>query len=64
MNAGLTKRQFIEEAIDHLISLLDAMDGDPDFESDSDREADPGDMDYPGFLWGGSEDGGPAHSGR
>lgn len=64
MNAGRNRRRVIEETIDHLISLLDAMDGDPDFESDSDREDDPSDRDYPGFLWGGGEDGGPAHSGR
>ncbi len=47
----------IENEIERLLSILDAMDGDPDVEDDSVE------LDLPGFIWGGGEDGGPAHSG-
>lgn len=50
-----TVRRSIEEEIERLIALLDAFDGDADTEE--------GDLDLPGFIWGGNEDGGPAHSG-
>lgn len=50
-----TTRQSIEDEIERLIALLDAADGDPDLE--------PGELDPPGFIWGGGEDGGTALSG-
>lgn len=52
---GPTMHQAIEAEIERLIALLDATDGDPDLEPD--------DLDPPGFIWGGGEDGGPALSG-
>jgi hypothetical protein len=57
-----TTRRSIEDEIDRLIALLDAMDGDPDLEGDE-REIDPAEIDSPDFIWGGGESGGPAHSG-
>lgn len=48
-------RQSIEVEIERLIALLDATDGDSDLELD--------DLDPPGFIWGGGEDGGPSVSG-
>jgi hypothetical protein len=57
-------RRDIEDQIERLLSILDAMDGDADLEADADREDDSADYDSPGFVWGGSEEGGPAHSGR
>ncbi|SFJ58255.1 hypothetical protein [Aerobium aerolatum] len=50
-------RHDIENAIERLLSILDTLDDDPD------REDDPAELDLPGFIWGGGEDGGPAHSG-
>ncbi|SFJ57378.1 hypothetical protein [Aerobium aerolatum] len=50
-------RHDIEDEIERLLSILDALDGDPDREDDSTE------LDTPGFIWGGGEDGGPAHSG-
>lgn len=55
-------RRAVEDEIERLLSILDAMDGDPDLE-DTDREDDYASIDHPGFIWGGSEDGGPAHKG-
>lgn len=49
-------RRSIEDEIERLLSLLDALDGDADFEDDDN-------LDPPGFIWGGGEEGGPAHSG-
>ena len=57
-------RRDIEDQIERLLSILDAWDGDADFEDDADREYDSVDYDSPGFVWGGGEEGGPAHSGR
>ena len=63
-------RRDIEDQIERLLSILDAMDGDADLEADadfepsSDWEDDPSRLDAPGFIWGGGEGGGPAHSGR
>lgn len=50
-------RHDIENAIERLLSILDALDGDADLEDDS------AELDLRGFIWGGGEDGGPAHSG-
>jgi hypothetical protein len=50
-------RHDIEDEIERLLSILDAMDGDANLEDDS------AELDMPGFIWGGGEDGGPAHSG-
>ena len=35
---SFTTRQAVEEHIDHMIALLDRLDGDPDFEANNDDE--------------------------